>query len=175
MLPYDTVMSEDYAKFAAAFWATNRELDSVRLRMWEQSSLTLPQLRVLFELRRRPGQTTAELARRMGLTISTVSGLVIKLEDRELVRRSNDPDDRRREPLHLTDAGATLAGDIASEVSRPFLQAVAEQLGDDLVPVTRTLERLAVAAAVAREATLAGDAGDASETVVPSQAGAGSG
>jgi DNA-binding MarR family transcriptional regulator len=138
-------------RFRRAFWAALRELDNLRLQMWERSHLTLPQLRVLFQVRNTPGITTAELARGLGTTVSTASGLVIKLEERGLVARSQAPDDRRREPLALTPEGTMLVGGL-SDTTRPFLEATAHRLGADLPAVTTALERLAEAAVAERVA-----------------------
>lgn len=129
-------------RFRSAYWRAFREADSIRIRQWERSNVTLPQLRVLYNLRRHPGATTGELAKRLGITVSTTSGLVIKLVDRGLVTRGRLADDRRQAPLSLTDEGAALLGELSDE-TRSFMSLVAERLGKDLEPVTRALERLA--------------------------------
>jgi DNA-binding MarR family transcriptional regulator len=134
-----------YASFREAYWQTARELDRLRLRQWEVYRLTLPQLRVLFQLRRTPGITGGQLARALGITLSTASGLVGKLADRALVVRTTLPGDRRQIPLQLSEAGRALAGELA-EFSLPFLDAVAVELGDDLDRVVSALLRLAEAA-----------------------------
>jgi DNA-binding MarR family transcriptional regulator len=122
----------------------------MRLRQWERSHVTLPQLRVLYQLRRHPGVTSGELARRLGITVSTTSGLVIKLVDRGLVARGSLADDRRQAPLTLTHEGAALLGEL-SEETRTFLGEVVERLGDDLESVTHALEILAEAASLRQE------------------------
>jgi DNA-binding MarR family transcriptional regulator len=141
----------DRARFRHAYWGAFRDLDTVRLRLWERFGLTLPQLRVLHQIRREPGVTTGDLARGLGITASTTSGLVGKLVDRGLVTRTTVPGDRRQLPLHLTEAGAALTGDL-SEVSRAFLDRVAGELGDDLPAVAAALEALATAAGRVRAA-----------------------
>jgi DNA-binding MarR family transcriptional regulator len=133
------------ARFRQAFWRAFREADSLRLRQWERSNVTLPQLRVLYQLRRHPGATTGELARRLGITVSTTSGLVIKLVDRGLVTRGSLADDRRQAPLSLSEAGTALLGELSEEV-RGFMGGVVDRLGADLGPVTEALEQLAEAA-----------------------------
>jgi len=72
-------------RFRLAYWQAIRDLDVVRLRQWEQWHVTLPQLRVLYQVRRAPGITTGDLAHGLGITVSTVSGLVSKLADRGLI------------------------------------------------------------------------------------------
>lgn len=130
-----------HARFRQAFWRAFHEADSIRLRQWERSHVTLPQLRVLYFLRRRPGSTTGELARKLGITVSTTSGLVIKLVDRGLVTRGSMADDRRQAPLRLSDAGAALLGEL-SEETRAFLVDVADRLGPELESITQALEVL---------------------------------
>lgn len=136
-------MSDDRrTRFRQAFWRAFREADAIRLRQWERSGVTLPQLRVLYFLRRHPGATTGELARRLGITVSTTSGLVIKLVDRGLVVRGSLADDRRQAPLQLSEAGAALLGELSDE-ARTFLDGVAERLGERLDAITQALELLA--------------------------------
>jgi DNA-binding MarR family transcriptional regulator len=127
-----------------------RDLDTLRLQQWEQSQLTLPQLRVLFQVRRAPGITTGQLSRCMGITVSTTSGLVTKLVDGGLVARGSSQSDRRQIPLELTEAGQSLAGELAG-VTRPFVDGLAEELGSDLETVIAGLETLAAAAAKVKE------------------------
>ena len=136
-------------RFRQAFWRAFRDADSLRLRQWERSHVTLPQLRVLYHLRRHPGATTGELARRLGITVSTTSGLVIKLVDRGLVVRGSLADDRRQAPLRLSEAGAALLGELSDEM-RTYMGDVAARLGGDLDAVTRALEILAETAALER-------------------------
>ena len=142
-----TLSSEE--RFRAAYWRAIRELDTVRLLQWERSHLTLPQLRILFQVQRSPGVTTAQLSRAMGITVSTTSGLVAKLVDAGLVVRGQGSDDRRQIPLELTDAGRAQAGDLA-EFAKPFLDRLAAGLGDELEAVISALDRLAETAAAVR-------------------------
>ena len=80
----------------------------------------------------------------MGITMSTTSGLVSKLVDRGLVARSSSQDDRRQIPLQLTEAGQQLAGELA-EFTRPFLDGLAAELGEELERVVAALETLTAA------------------------------
>jgi len=146
-------------RFRQAFWRAFREADSIRLRQWERSHVTLPQLRVMYYLRRHPGATTGELARRLGITVSTTSGLVIKLVDHGLVVRGSLADDRRQAPLRLSDDGAALLGEL-SEDARAYLGDVADRLGADLERGIEALELLAETAILDRDATLAAAEGD---------------
>lgn len=139
------------ARFRQAYWQAVRDLDVVRLRQWEQWHVTLPQLRVLYQVRRTPGITTGELARAIGVTVSTTSGLVGKLADRGLIERSSAPGDRRQIPLRLTTQGEALVGELRGPAVA-FIDEVLQQLGAEIPGVTAALERLAAASAAARAA-----------------------
>lgn len=155
MLPYNSVMTtqeHDDAladRFRSAYWRVVRDLDSLRLQQWEQSQVTLPQLRVLFQVRRSPGITTGQLARCIGITVSTTSGLVTKLVGAGLIARGSSQNDRRQIPLELTEAGQSLAGELA-DFTRPFVDSLTDDLGSELEAVTAALETLAEAATKVR-------------------------
>jgi DNA-binding MarR family transcriptional regulator len=131
-------------RFRRAYWATIHGVDALRLRAWEDRGLTLPQLRVLFLLRQHPGATTNFLSDRLGVTVSTVSGLVDKLARAGLVERRPDPRNRRIVPLGLTAEGEAVVGEVR-QINRSYLDRVAADLGDDLGAVADALERLAEA------------------------------
>jgi DNA-binding MarR family transcriptional regulator len=159
VMPYNSFMvravSQDTLsmprdRFRGAYWKAFRDLETLRLAQWKHSRLTIPQLRVLFQVRRVPGITTGELARCLGITMSTASGLVSKLADRGLLARGSSEDDRRQIPLELTDGGLELAGELRRR-TLPFLEAVADELGDELDQVVEALEKLAAASSRARE------------------------
>jgi DNA-binding MarR family transcriptional regulator len=135
-------MSDVEERFRASYWTLVHYVDTLRLRAWEERCLTLPQLRVLFQIRRQPGITTNVLARRLGLTAPTVSGLLDKLARTGLVERGRRAEDRRVIPLNLTEEGAATVGEIR-EGNRALLAALAADLGPDLERVTGALELLA--------------------------------
>ena len=137
-------MNDIEQRFRTAYWAIVHYVDTLRLRAWEERGLTLPQLRILFQIRRQPGITTNVLARRLGLTAPTVSGQLDKLVRAGLVTRGRRAEDRRVIPLNLTDDGAAVVGEIR-EGNRALLSALAEDLGPDLERITETLELVAAA------------------------------
>jgi DNA-binding MarR family transcriptional regulator len=83
-----------------------------------------------------------ELARRAAVSPAAVSQLVAALEDASLIARALVPDDRRRQPLVLTDAGE---GALRS-VRRLLRDRLGALLGELPPPeteaLTRALERL---------------------------------
>ncbi|WP_440107352.1 MarR family winged helix-turn-helix transcriptional regulator [Streptosporangium sp. H16] len=80
-----------------------RMLALQRSDAWLDLDLTLPQLRVLFAVRRRNGCTVSELAETLGRRLAATSALVNRMVRAGLLYRVSDPDDHRRIRLKLTD------------------------------------------------------------------------
>jgi len=78
------------------------------MRSRRSSELTVPQFRVLAFVNRNEGPSLWEVAHHMGLTPSTTSRLVDGLIARGLMARIDNPADRRRLQLTVTDRGATI-------------------------------------------------------------------
>jgi DNA-binding MarR family transcriptional regulator len=156
-------MEEELAtRFRKAYWAIVHNVDVLRLHIWEERGITLPQLRVLSYLRAYPGATTNTVAKALGLTAPTVSGLVDKLVIAGLVARGSNPDDRRVIPLSLTEEGTGVISEIRQGNSA-YLTELARDMGDDLAAITDTLEQL-VAAIGARPARTAIEADGATHS-----------
>jgi DNA-binding MarR family transcriptional regulator len=94
----------------------------------EQSGLTAPQVTALRILVKSGGLSLKELSARMGLAHSTVSGIVDRLEKRELVARQVDPDDRRISRVVVTDLVTQYVGEVMQSQNQSRL-ARALQLG----------------------------------------------
>src|SRR5258705_5272215 len=85
--------------------------------------LTPPQAGVLRRLGQFPGPSQRGLADALGMHAPRLVALIDELEDRGLVARDRDPDDRRNYAISLTDEGrralAQLAG-VGPEPQRPL-------------------------------------------------------
>jgi DNA-binding MarR family transcriptional regulator len=81
-----------------------------RNRVGDRWNLTLPQFDVLAELARaeRHGFTFIELSRLLLVTSGNLTGIVDRLEARQLVRRVPDDEDRRVVRVKLTDKGRSM-------------------------------------------------------------------
>jgi len=66
------------------------------------SNLSVPQIDVLKLLNASDGQSLKDLSAQLGLAHSTVSGIVDRLEQRELVQRRQDSGDKRYIRIYLT-------------------------------------------------------------------------
>lgn len=73
--------------------------------------LSLPQLGALFQARHAGYKGITDLGEKLGVTGSAASQLLQRLVDQELVRRSEDPSDRRVKQVILTDKGRQILDD----------------------------------------------------------------
>ena len=85
-------------------------VDPLRIRLWGECALTMPQLRLLFMIRDQPGVTGSTLAERFAVNPSTITGHVERLLQRDLIRREEDELDRRVQHNYLTEVGAEVVG-----------------------------------------------------------------
>ncbi|MCW2953116.1 MAG: marR family transcriptional regulator [Conexibacter sp.] len=92
--------------------------------------LTPPQAGVLRRLAQSPGQSQRGLADALGMHAPRLVALIDELEDRGLVARDRDPDDRRNYAISLTDAGRRALAELAG-VARDHELAITAALDDD--------------------------------------------
>jgi DNA-binding MarR family transcriptional regulator len=78
-------------------------------REWLEIDLTTSQLKVLFLLYSAESASMGQLAASLGVTLSTVTGIVDRLVEHQMVMREEDPHDRRLVVCRLTPEGAALA------------------------------------------------------------------
>lgn len=88
------------------------------------ANLTVKQLKVLSALTGSESRTLSDLAGEFEVSLATMSGLVDKLVQRDLVERTADVADQRIRRLRLTDLGRSVVAEIISPDPR---------LGDDVV------------------------------------------
>ena len=98
------------------------------------TGFSMPQFGLMMELKRRPGQSAADLARRAFVTPQTMGELLAALEQGGLIRRS--PAEGRKIAINLTKRGET-----ALDVCNTALKSVEDRMFAPLGPKDR--EKLA--------------------------------
>lgn len=94
-----------------------RAIDQHSRNLIQTHGLTGPQALMLTEIVRSAGITGSELAKRVSLSQPTVTDVINRLENRELLVRSRDPQDKRKIILRATTQGEALV-----KQSVPLLQ-----------------------------------------------------
>ncbi|MFJ2769010.1 MarR family winged helix-turn-helix transcriptional regulator [Streptomyces sp. NPDC087300] len=88
--------------------------------------ITVPQARALYHVVTAP--TVRKLAVKLRCDASYVTGLVDRLEERKLMKRQVDPDDRRVKMLTLTAAGRRMHTKVARTMdTAPALEALTDE------------------------------------------------
>ena len=107
------------------------------MRRHRASVLSVPQLRALAFLDRNPGACLLHVADHLGVTTPTASVIVDRLVRRGLLRRSEDPRERRRLVLTLSPKGGRhleqarsatrlWIADVLAPLPRPALRRIEE-------------------------------------------------
>jgi DNA-binding MarR family transcriptional regulator len=121
-----------------------------RLNRWAQArierselggDLSLRQLSALYIIRHESA-TLGEVARRLMVTPAVVTGLIDRLEKRGYVRRINEPGDRRRIHLALTDEGRSRSVDVENSLVADIAERIASLNPRDMEALERGLEIL---------------------------------
>ncbi len=105
-----------------------RRLHQIHLAIYfqhcERFGTTPVQSSILQVLNAQPGMDQLALAAEIGLDRTTVSNVLARLEERELVLREVDPDDRRTKRAYLTRAGKSLLKDMASSIDAAHAELI---------------------------------------------------
>jgi DNA-binding MarR family transcriptional regulator len=109
-------------------------------------AVTMPQAKLLYLLGAAGDLHMSELVVRLGVSLSTVSGLVDRIVDAGLATRRDDPVDRRQVVVALTPRGADFL-DRFRELNAHQMRALLAHVDDDgLAHVHAALDALTVAA-----------------------------
>src|ERR1700730_1791614 len=83
-----------------------------RNQAWLTVNLTMPQLKALMCVAANNGAPSGHIARRLGVGLSTITGIVARLAEHELVARHEDPEDRRITRVRPTPRGLELVDEL---------------------------------------------------------------
>lgn len=143
-MPPETTTSNTAEEVLKELAAQRAIFDPFRFRAWAELGLTTAQLRLMFLLRENPGVTAGELAARLSVTPPTISGIVDRLVRLGLVRRDDDPNDRRLVRNYLTergDAACTRLQEGGEQFTRRILVEMSERELDALLMGLRAFSK----------------------------------
>ncbi len=107
-----------------------------------KAGLRVPEWRVLACLMDRDGEMITLLAQLALVEQSRLTRIIVQMEERGLVTRRGDPQDRRRVRVYLTDEGQRLGSDLVAQ-ARVHEEALMQRLHDGdgahLKPALRSL------------------------------------
>jgi DNA-binding MarR family transcriptional regulator len=118
----------------------------IRSGVRKGGSISLPQLRVLSFISRNPGAGVSDVAAHLDVTNPTASVLVDRLVKKNLVVRKEDPSERRRALLTITDSGSEVLEDARNKAQFMVAQVLKTQTLEQLAKINEGLAILAEAA-----------------------------
>lgn len=118
----------------------------IRSGVRKGGSISLPQLRVLSFISRNPGAGVSDVAAHLDVTNPTASVLVDRLVKKNLVVRKEDPSERRRALLTITDSGSEVLEDARNKAQFMVAQVLKTQTPEQLAKINEGLAILAEAA-----------------------------
>ena len=123
-------------ELGATIWKTQRSIERAVDAWLASLGMSSAVFRVLRLLHLGPGQSAADLARRLGFAPQSVAAAIDRAEQTRLVERRAHPVHGRVRQLFLTDAGSSAYAQAAS-----VIRELEQGLADDLSPAARHLLR----------------------------------
>lgn len=120
-----------------------RAIDKFSRQLMHQFKLTTPQLVCLRTISRFERITPGELAMSVFLSQATLSGVLDRLEERGLVMRKRDDQDKRRVWLELTDSGRKLVENAPSPLHDKFSRRFRKLPHEEQRRINEVLQRMA--------------------------------
>lgn len=120
-----------------------------RQLLWQRSSeldLTYAQSQVLFYAADHAGCHMGDVGKAFGVTLPAVTHIVDRLEEKDFLRRADDPVDRRAYVLELTRAGRALVAELHGLQMRGVEGVLRRMALEDRQRVIKGLEALVDAA-----------------------------
>ena len=108
-----------------------------RDRAWLRVDLTMPQLKTLIYVTKNQAATSGQIAANLGVGLSTITGIVDRLAEQNLVTRREDPRDRRITRVLPTPSGCELVNELI-EYRNEVVTAILSQLEPEQLTLVET-------------------------------------
>ena len=109
---------------------------------WLQLDLTMPQLKALIFVAKNQAATSGQIAASLGVGLSTITGIVDRLAEQNLVTRREDPRDRRITRVLPTPGGAELVNELIAYRNEVLTQVLSQLDPDQLQTVETAFQYL---------------------------------
>jgi DNA-binding MarR family transcriptional regulator len=129
--------------FMQLLWAVTHGLESASKRMHADLGITGPQRLVLRIVGHHGRLSAGALAEVLHIHPSSLTGMLQRLEQAELIRRESDPFDRRRALIELTRRGIRLNDQQEGTIEASIATALAKLSKDKLAGAKAVLKAIA--------------------------------
>jgi len=119
-----------------------RAVDIYSRKLHTELGITTPQLLCLHTVAKSESMTLTNLAQRVNLSVSTVNGIIDRLEARQYLTRKRSVDDRRKVYLEISLAGKEIVTRAPSLLQDKLAAALSRLTQAEQVATTEALERV---------------------------------
>jgi DNA-binding MarR family transcriptional regulator len=109
---------------------------------WLRVDLTMPQLKTLIYVSKNHGATSGQIAASLGVGLSTITGIVDRLAEQNLVTRREDPRDRRITRVLATPSGTALVDELIAYRNEALTSILGRLAPDQLQTVETAFQYL---------------------------------
>jgi DNA-binding MarR family transcriptional regulator len=119
-----------------------RGVDLYSKQLTATTRITTPQLMCLLSVVKAGSMTATSISREIHLSPSTVVGILDRLEEKKLVRRQRNREDRRVVTVVATDEGRRTAQEAPSPLQKTLADALGALPKPEQAEIARSLERV---------------------------------
>lgn len=130
-------------EFLRLLWAVDHQLQRASKRLARDLGVTGPQRLAIRVIATEPGLSPQEVAAKLHLHKSTVTGILQRLEEQRLIKRTVDGSDKRRSRLHLTHRGRRISTTKGPTIERAVQRALSGVTGTAIEGAGQVLAAIA--------------------------------
>ena len=119
-----------------------RAIDLHSKHLSKTSGLTSPQLLIMLEIDKAAGINSSQIAKNVNLSAATVTNILDRLENKSLVSRMRDTQDKRKVSLYLTDSGQALLQNAPQALQEHFIEKFTNLAQWEQSQLLSSMERL---------------------------------
>ena len=133
---------EKHQEFLIALRKVIRPIDLHSKHLSKTSGLTSPQLLIMLEIDKVAGVNSSQVAKSVNLSAATVTNILDRLENKNLISRVRDTQDKRKVGLYLTDNGKALLLNAPQALQEHFIDKFSNLAQWEQSQLLSSMERL---------------------------------
>ena len=134
---------EKHQELLIALRKVIRAIDLHSKHLSKTSGLTSPQLLIMLEIDKDSGINSSQVAKNVNLSAATVTNILDRLENKNLITRVRSTQDKRKVSLHLTDNGQALLQNAPQALQEHFIANFSSLAQWEQSQLLSSMERLA--------------------------------
>ena len=134
---------EKHQELLIALRKVIRAIDLHSKHLSKTSGLTSPQLLIMLEVDKAAGINSSQVAKNVNLSAATVTNILDRLENKALISRVRDTQDKRKVGLFLTEGGKTILNKAPQALQEHFIDNFSNLENWEQSQLLSSVERLA--------------------------------